>query len=50
MFSEDDRDGVLPKTEILLLQKFRLFYVIQVGESEFAIDEMAARLDGLTAS
>ena len=36
--------GVLPKTEILLLQKFPS-YVIQVGKSQFAIDkEMASHI------
>jgi DtxR family Mn-dependent transcriptional regulator len=36
--------GVLPKTEIQLLQKFPS-YVIQVGKSQFAIDkEMAAHI------
>ena len=36
--------GVLPKTEILLLQKFPS-YVIQVGKSQFAIDkEMASQI------
>ena len=36
--------GVLPKTEIVLLQKFPS-YVIQVGKSQFAIDkEMASHI------
>jgi len=36
--------GILPKTEISLLQKFPS-YVIQVGESQFAIDqEMASQI------
>jgi DtxR family Mn-dependent transcriptional regulator len=36
--------GVLPKTEILLLQKFPS-YVIQLGNSQFALDqEMAAQI------
>lgn len=33
--------GVLPKTEVLLIQKFPS-YVIQVGKSQFAIDEEVA--------
>jgi Fe2+ transport system protein FeoA len=36
--------GVLPKSEILLLQKFPS-YVIQLGKSQFAIDkEMASHI------
>ncbi|HPD60201.1 MAG TPA: metal-dependent transcriptional regulator [Thermodesulfobacteriota bacterium] len=36
--------GVLPKTEILLLQKFPS-YVIQIGKSQFALDkEMASQI------